>query len=74
VNHWEYRLLASYRESWGTPFVPSVETHHSFNALIEATYHWRQWQFTAGYALDRGNLYGDNYGADIRITRSGKIF
>jgi hypothetical protein len=74
TTHLGYRLLCSYRESWGTPFVPSEVIHHSFNLMLEATYKWHEWSLTAAYALDRGNLYGDNAAADIRITRSGKLF
>ncbi len=70
---WEYRLLCSYRESWGTPFVPSEVTHHSFNAMVEATYRWRAWSFTAAYALDRGNLYGDNTAMNLRVAHSGRL-
>jgi hypothetical protein len=65
--------LASYRESWGTPFVPSEVTHHSFNALLEATYRWSSWRLTAAYALDRGNLYGDNAAFNVRISHSGHL-
>jgi hypothetical protein len=70
---WEYRLLVSYRESWGTPFVPSEVTHHSFNTLLEATYRWSRWRLTAAYALDRGNLYGDNAAFNVRISHSGHL-
>jgi hypothetical protein len=42
--------------------------------MLEVTYKWHEWSLTAAYALDRGNLYGDNAAADIRITRSGKLF
>lgn len=72
-THWSYRLLASYRQSWGTPFVPAIQMHHTFNAMLEASYTWQQWKVTGAYALDRGNLYGDNTGFSVSISRSGKL-
>jgi hypothetical protein len=71
---WEYRLLGSYRRSWGTPFIPAEATRHSFNALLEATYHHCGWRLTAAYALDRGNLYGDNAAFNLRVAHSGRLF
>jgi hypothetical protein len=47
--------------------------HHTFNAMLEASYTWQLWKVTGAYALDRGNLYGDNTGFSVSISRSGKL-
>jgi hypothetical protein len=41
--------------------------------MVEATYRWRAWSFTAAYALDRGNLYGDNTAMNLRVAHSGRL-
>ncbi len=68
-DRWSYRLLASYRDSWGTPYIPANQLHHSFDAMLELHYQWRDWTFTAAAATDRGNLYGDNTAVNLRIKR-----
>lgn len=63
-----YRLLASYRQSWGTYFYPNPEVYDSTNALMELSWRHRKWQFTAGYAFDQGELYGSNHALSLRIN------
>lgn len=64
----DYRLLFSYRESYGTYFFPHPELVTSYNALFELNYHLRKFNLSAGYAFDYGELYGNNKAFSIRCA------
>ncbi len=71
-DEWSYRLKASYRKVWGTPIIPRVGSVDDFSMLLEANYHTHNgWAFKAQFAMDRGKLYGNNWGAQLGITYSG---
>ena len=72
-NHLSYLVKGSYREGWGTYSRPLANKHHSFDAMIQGKYHKGPWQFSASYAFDKGNIYGDNSTFDIKIGYHGKI-
>jgi len=63
-----YRLLASHRRSWGTYFEPSSTIRHDTSALVELIYHTRQWQCSATYAFDQGDLMGNNHTFGLRFN------
>ena len=42
-----YLVKGSYREGWGTYFVPLSSKHHSFDAMLQGSYHVGPWQFSA---------------------------
>ena len=69
-----YMLRGSYREGWGTYYVPLVRKHHSFDAMMQGTYDLNAWTVSAAYGLSRGNIYGDCSTFNIRIGYHGKIF
>lgn len=76
-NDWQYRILASYREAWGTPFIPARVDKYQGSMLIECTYAPQKlggWQFCGAVAIDAGNLIGDNVGISIGIKKSGNLF
>lgn len=64
-----YRILSSYRRSWGTNPVPAPAVRHSFDFLGELTLQLPRWTITTALGLDRGDLYGDNTTFDLRISR-----
>ena len=68
-----YLFKASYREGWGTYKAPLATRHHSFDALLQGQYLLGPWQFSAAYAFDRGNIYGDCNTFNIKIGYHGKI-
>lgn len=72
-NHFGYLLRGSYREGWGTYFVPLQKRNHSFDAVIQGIWHQGPWQVAAAYAIDRGNIYGDCSTFDFKFTYHGKI-
>ena len=76
-NDWQYRIMASYREAFGTPFIPARKTLHQGSMLIECTYSpiaLDGWQFCGSVAIDAGTLIGDNVGVSIGVVKSGNLF
>lgn len=76
---WSYRLKASVRKGWGTPFAPLPRNSRAFASLVELTYAplaHRSWRFTGRLGLDRGNSYalGNSFGASIQVNYTiGKL-
>jgi len=73
TEHLGYLVKGSYREGWGTYNKPLATKHHSFDAMVQGIYSAGPWQFSASYAFDKGNIYGDNSTFDIKIGYHGKI-
>ncbi len=72
--NWSYRLMGSYRKTWGTPFMPRANSADDFSMMLEANYHTRKgWTFQAQAAMDHGTLYGNNWGAMLGITYNGSF-
>lgn len=68
-----YLVKGSYREGWGTYGNPLPVKHHSFDAMLQGTYHVGPWQLSAAYAFDKGNIYGDCSTFNFKINFHGKI-
>ena len=68
-----YIVKGSYREGWGTYANPLARKHHSFDAMLQGIYTLGDWQFSAAYAFDNGNIYGDCNTLNIKIGYHGKI-
>ena len=71
-----YKMLASYRESWGTPFLPSLEIRHDFSMLMQLKYYPKNikgLEVNCKFGLDRGNLYSDNTGFSIGFSYSNNL-
>lgn len=73
----DWRLLFSYRTSWGTPLVPQLEKQHDTSMLVEAK--WRipgvsGLSLLGAFAFDAGNMYGDNFGCTFTLRYQGFIF
>ena len=72
LDHWSYRLMGSYRKAWGTPMLPRAGSVDDFSIMLETSYHeGYNWVFKAQVAMDRGTLYGNNWGAMLGISYSG---
>lgn len=73
-NDWNYRILCSYRKSWGTYQSPRLNIAHDTSAMAEVTYRPTRISGLAikgQIAADRGALYGNNFGGCVTITYSG---
>lgn len=68
-----YLLRGSYREGWGTYMQPLSVRHHSFDAMVQGNYVLGPWRFSAAYAFDKGNVYGDCSTFNFKIGYHGKI-
>jgi hypothetical protein len=68
-----YIVKGSYREGWGTYDMPLVTKHYSFDAMFQGMYNLGPWQFSAAYAFDKGNIYGDCSTFNFKIGYHGKI-
>ena len=69
-----YLVKGSYREGWGTYAIPLVPKRHSFDAMLQGIYTFGPWQFSAAYAFDNGNIYGNCNTFNLKIGYHGKIF
>ena len=72
-----YKVLASYRESWGSAFLPALEVRDNFSYAVELNYtpeRFKGWEVGLSLGQDIGDLYGNNFGAGISLKKSGKIF
>ncbi len=71
-----YRLMGSYRKSWGTPFIPRLTPADCLSLMLEATYSPRSiagLDVKAQLAMDHGNLLGNNTGALVSVTYNGNF-
>lgn len=71
---WQYRIMASHRKSWGTPFVPRIVPVESTSFMVEAT--WtpaciKGMSINARFAMDHGTLTGNNTGALLTVVYRG---
>ena len=73
TSHLSYLVKGSYREGWGTYQIPLAVKHHSFDAMLQGLYQSGPWQFSAAYAFDKGNIYGDCSTFNFKIGYHGKI-
>lgn len=68
----DYRLLYTRSNNWGTYPHPFKEIKVNRSGLVELTFKpkiLRNWSITTSFAFDCGDLYGDNYGGMITLTR-----
>lgn len=75
-NDWQYRVMASYRQAFGTPFFPAYNDRCQGSVLIECTYEPQSldgWKFCGALAFDAGNIIGDNMGISISVVKSGNL-
>lgn len=69
-----YRILTSYRRSWGSSYVPASSIRDAFCAMVELNAHYRSWEAKVAYGMDHGYLIGNNQSFNFSITYHGKIF
>lgn len=71
-----YKLLLSYQNGWGTPYVPFTSKTNQFSSMIEISYKSpiiRDWELGLSCGVDNGTLYGDNTAVGITAKRSGSL-
>ncbi|MEG1617184.1 MAG: capsule assembly Wzi family protein [Bacteroidales bacterium] len=68
----EYKLLVSYRKSWGTPLIPSIPITYDISGLIHLSYtseYIKNWTITTQLGIDKGNLFGNNIGGALLLKK-----
>lgn len=69
--HWlDYRALYTRSNNWGTYDFPFKDIKINRSFLFELTFHpqvMKGWSIAASFALDNGDLYGNNYGGMLTI-------
>ena len=66
----DYRLLLTKSNNWGTYARPFTRMKGNISGLFELTFTPNsKWSIKTSFAFDNGELYGDNYGGMITVTR-----
>jgi hypothetical protein len=71
-----YRTLFTGMQAWGRMRFPFLERKNNFSTLIECSYkpeNLNGWMVGIQLAFDKGNLYGDNFGCSLKVSRYGVI-
>ena len=73
----DYRLLATWQRGYGTYNMLFDDPETSVSLLAEATYRFADtsklagWAVKASVGMDRGDIYGDNTGAQLTVVKTG---
>jgi len=67
----DYRFLLTDMQSWGRMREPFLERKDNFSLLLECNYKIPQWEFGLQVAMDKGEVYGDNWGISLKAVRKG---
>lgn len=76
-RHLDWRVLLSYRTSWGTPMLPQLHRLHDTSMLAECRWHipsCPHLSLLGALAFDAGKLYGNNFGGYVTLRYMGLIF
>ena len=66
-----YRALLTKSNNWGTYKRPFKEMKENASGLVELIFKPNKlWDIRTSFAFDKGELYGNNYGGMITITRT----
>ena len=79
VNQLYYRLLATYQEGLGTYKKPLYDIHHNVSCMAEVEYKLNTrllhgWSLKGAFGADMGGLLGHNYGGQLTLSKSGRLF
>lgn len=75
-NGFGWRALFTATDNWGTYRFPYKDVLHNFSGLVEFSYspkNWKGWYADLGLAWDSGSLIGKNFGAMVKIGKTGLI-
>ncbi len=74
-----YRLKLTHSDTWGTPFSPTLNILSNNSAFFEIIYRpyrgmnnsniWKGVMLTTSLAVDRGDIYGDNFGWQFKVRK-----
>lgn len=76
IGNVDYRLLGGYRKGWGDGKAPTSTSRHDTSMMAEGIYTLPKLpalQVKAQLAFDRGNMFGDNFGACVTVAYRGSL-
>ena len=77
VDGLHYRVLATTQSGYGTYFKLYPDPRYDFSLMGEAAYAFhaqsclKGWSVKAAVGMDRGAIYGDNFGGQLTIMKTG---
>lgn len=77
LSELSYRILFTKSHNWGTYVTPYTSIKGNISTLFELTYapRWAKgFKLNTAFAIDDGELYGNNRGFMLGIKKTGKIF
>lgn len=76
TSEFSYRTLFTGMQGWGTSYMPFTKRKDNFSSLIECIYtpeKQRGWQIGLQASFDKGDLYDNNFGCSLKISKTGVI-
>ena len=73
-DEWSDRVLATYREGFGTMDIPFINPLYGFSGLAEITYSPKKvagLSASVAVGYDHGGLTGNNWGFQFSLKKSG---
>lgn len=70
----DYRVKATYQACYGTYDQPYTKRKSNFSAMVEAVYKLpKDFSVCASLGFDAGRVYGNNYGFQLTVTKTGLL-
>ena len=76
TSEFSYRMIFTGSYNWGTMHLPYLKRKENFSSLIECVHmpeKFEGWQITLQGSFDKGDMYGDNFGCSLKISKTGVI-
>ena len=72
-REWDYVAKLTYNRTWGSLEKPTLDILENFSAYLSLRYvpaKLKTWRFQASLGLDTGEIYGDNFGFQMKIHKT----
>lgn len=72
-DEWEYMAKLTMNRTWGTHGAPTLDILENFSAYAVFQYRpakLKTWAFHASLGLDTGDIYGDNFGFQLKVRKT----
>lgn len=72
-DEWSYMAKLTHNRTWGTHGAPTLDILENFSAYAAFQYvpaKLKTWAFHASLGLDTGDIYGDNFGFQMRVRKT----
>lgn len=78
-DYLSWRLLCTWQKGYGTYQRPYTSPQENLMLMAEADYHFpdytalKGWSVRLAYGMDRGKTFGNNYGGQLTIVKTGLL-